>query len=71
MFCPQCDGQGFVPAAFDSPPARLWDGTERRSREREADNAAHHFSEVVPAAVFQSCPRCDGAGRLFTHLINA
>jgi hypothetical protein len=71
MICPQCDGKGFVPAAFDSPPARIWDGNERRTREREVDNLARRFSEVVPAAVYHSCPRCQGAGRLFANLMNA
>jgi hypothetical protein len=70
MQCPQCEGRGFVPAPRDMP-GRSWDGSERRKQERDIDNGTLRFSEVVPAAVYESCPRCDGGGKVFDTLLSA
>jgi hypothetical protein len=71
MKCPQCEGRGFVPADLDLPQGSRWDGSERRKHGRHIDNGTLRFSEVVPAGVYQSCPRCDGAGKVFDTLLSA
>ena len=70
MQCPQCEGRGFVPAPMDLP-GHSWDGSERRKQGRDIDNRTQRFSEVIPAAVYQSCPRCDGGGKVFENLLSA
>ncbi|HTB33783.1 MAG TPA: hypothetical protein VK842_02890 [bacterium] len=71
MQCPQCEGRGFVPADMDLPLNSAWDGAERRKQGRMADNGTLRFSEVIPAGVYQSCPRCEGAGKVFDTLLSA
>ncbi|HXB96538.1 MAG TPA: hypothetical protein VNZ54_00705 [bacterium] len=71
MQCPQCEGRGFVPADMDLPQGQTWDGSERRKQGRDIDNGTLRFSEVVPAGVYQSCPRCDGGGKVFDTLLSA
>jgi|GEM_PF-3997063 hypothetical protein len=71
MQCPQCEGRGFVPAPMDLPQSQSWDGSERRKQGRGIDNGTLRFSEVIPAAVYESCPRCDGGGKVFENLLSA
>jgi hypothetical protein len=56
---------------MDLPYNQQWDGAERRKQDRDIDNGTLRFSEVIPAAVYQSCPRCDGGGKVFQNLLSA
>ena len=63
MICPTCNGKGIVPASstYQSEP---WNGQERRNQERPISNSDLRFNEVE-AALYQSCPECEGAGKLY------
>lgn len=69
MICTNCDGKGIVPASttYQGQP---WDGEERRERERGISNAEIKFREVE-AALYQSCPQCEGSGKLHPNLLSA
>jgi hypothetical protein len=56
---------------LDLPNSQSWDGSERRRQNRGIDNGALRFTEVIPAAVYQSCPQCDGGGKIFQNLLSA
>lgn len=71
MICPVCEGKGIVPAGHDEENARSWDGSERRTQYRNNDNQTLRFDEVVPAARFMSCPRCQGSGKTHPNLMFA
>jgi DnaJ-class molecular chaperone len=71
MICTHCNGKGFVPASLDvEPQASDWNGEERRQQPRWAGNEALEFREARPAARFQSCPRCEGSGKLHPNLLS-
>lgn len=69
MTCPDCNGKGFVPAPLNEAPQHDWDGQERRQGPRWTGNEALKFREAIPAARFQSCERCQGAGKLHPNLL--
>lgn len=69
MICETCDGKGFVPASREGSP-QAWDGEERRHQARWAGNDALKFREIQPAARYESCPHCEGSGRLHPNLLS-
>jgi hypothetical protein len=72
MICTTCDGKGFVPASLNGwQVAAPWNGEERRQQGREHGNADLKFREAQPAALYQSCPACQGSGKFHPNLINA
>ena len=71
MRCSVCEGKGIVPAEHQDLPTQAWSGEERRLQSRRTDNDALRFSEVIPAAVYRSCPRCQGSGKLHPNLLFA
>lgn len=73
MTCPSCAGKGFVLAPHVQPKplaeSMPWNGAERRAQGRAISNEDLKFREVVPAAVYQCCQRCDGAGVFFNGFL--
>ncbi len=69
MICTTCDGKGIVPASLESRPGG-WNGEERRQQPRWSGNEALQFREAEPAARFQSCPQCQGSGKLHPNLLS-
>jgi len=71
MICTNCDGKGFVPASLNGwQAAEPWNGRERRRQDRQLANADLRFREAEPAARYQSCPLCDGGGKLHPNLLS-
>ena len=69
MICSVCEGKGIVPAEHQQEDTRSWDGAERRNQTRNIDDQAKRFAEVIPAARFKSCPRCQGSGKTQPNLM--
>jgi hypothetical protein len=69
MICTTCDGKGIVPANTIYQPGP-WNGQERRDQERAISNEDLRFGEVQ-AALYQSCPQCEGSGRLHRNLLQS
>jgi DnaJ-class molecular chaperone len=69
MICTTCDGKGIVPASAKYRP-QPWNGVEeRRTQERRITNDDLRFREVE-AALYQSCPQCEGSGKLHPNLLS-
>lgn len=71
MRCSDCGGKGILPAETHELPRQRWSGQERRLQARAGDNNALRFREEIPAAVYRSCPRCQGSGKIHPNLLFA
>jgi hypothetical protein len=69
MICTTCDGKGIVPASTTYQP-EPWNGQERRNQERAISNRDLRFAEVE-AALYQSCPQCEGSGKRHQNLLRS
>lgn len=71
MICTNCDGKGFVPASLNGWQASgPWNGEERRNNGRDLGNDDLKFREAEPAALFKSCPSCQGSGKHYPNLLS-
>ena len=68
MICTHCEGKGIVPAGTPYHPGP-WNGDERRNQERSISNSELKFNEVE-TALYQSCPACDGSGKIYENLLS-
>lgn len=69
MNCTNCDGKGIVPAG-ETYKGQPWNGQERRNQDRPVTNTDIRFNEVE-AALYESCPQCEGSGKLHQNLLSA
>jgi DnaJ-class molecular chaperone len=69
MICNVCDGKGIVPADAEAKKTKGWNGEERRQQGRGISNEELKFREAVPAALYESCERCQGSGKLHPNLL--
>lgn len=69
MICTTCDGKGIVPTRTKYQP-QPWNAIdERRNQGRRLSNEDLRFREVE-AALYQSCPQCEGAGKIHPNLLS-